>query len=123
MLLTTPAEIKGALATMDPLARLAAQKLTEILLADPTIFQDEDRIEEAQKNGMSRACEQTYGVMTPDSLEAFVFLCMYHRQAILTVGASVAVYVIEEEQRKNNRGWLGTAAAVGVGILLGSIFG
>ena len=122
MILTTLPEIRAAIATMNPIARSAAETFAGMLLNDRAIVHDEENLVEACEAAMAHAYTQVHRVDDFDSCQRFAVFLESNSEAIWTVGLSIAALVAKGEW-KQKWGWLGTAAAVGVGAILGSIFG
>lgn len=122
MILQSLPEIRAAVSTMNPVARLAAQTFGGILIENPALGEDMEKVREACQRAIVHAFTQSYNVDDPSFPEAFMNFVNDHAPAIWDVGVSIALYAAKEQQRKQTWGWLGTAAAVGVGAILGAIF-
>ncbi len=118
MILSTREEVRGALATMNPTAREACMLFATHLLNDPSIANDPKRLGSFCAGSMAVTLEKA-GV-PPEQMEAF---WMNHGEAVYGVGVSILAITVREAESKKKWGWIGTAAALGVGALLGSFFG
>lgn len=121
MLLTTAPEIKAAIATMNPIAREAAEMIASHLLQHPEILSKDDELQSAAARMTAMAMVRN-GISLSDRARTNRFF-EDHGVAIMNVALSIVTFVAKEQERKRKWGWLGKAAAVGAGVLLGSLFG
>lgn len=117
-LLSSKEEIRAALATMNGTARDACMLFATHLLNDPSIANDPDKLGQFCAGSIAVTLEQAG--YSPDRFLPFM---ENHGEAVYNVGVSILVLTAQEAENQKKWGWLGTAAAVGVGALLGSFFG
>ncbi|MCB9833580.1 MAG: hypothetical protein H6807_14010 [Planctomycetes bacterium] len=120
-LLTTLPEIKAAVATMNPIARDAAQSFSSYLLNNPAVMQNPQAMQEAYLSHCGVALVR--GGISLDDEERVERWMEDHSESVLNVGLSIVSYVVNENERRRKWGWLGKAAAIAAGVVLGSIFG
>lgn len=116
------ASINAAIATMNPVASEAAQLLAYRIFEQPDMLENQDAMFDewvqvlavtAARHGMDPAGEDP----------KFRHFVEQHGNAVLNVAYSIVVFAAEESERQKRWGWLGKAAAVGAGVLIGSFFG
>lgn len=120
-LLTTAAEIRAAIATMNPVARMATQSLAAFFLDNPATVRDGDMMNRAMLQHCAMAMDH-HGWSLDDKERIRKFF-EDHGSAVENVTASIVVFSVRSQQRRQKWGWLGKAAAIGAGVILGSLFG
>jgi hypothetical protein len=120
-LLTTEYEIKAAIAMMNPVANDACQMFTTWLLTNPSLLEDQAACNEACVEACIAAM-QRHGWDPEDEARIKNFFDN-HAQAVMNVGVSILVKIVNDAEARRKWGWVGTAAAAAAGIVIGSIFG
>lgn len=120
-ILTTEAEIRAAIATMNPVARIAAQNLANYLLENPITIQSEDGLHKAFLGSVGFAMQQA-GWDTSDEKRVRDFF-ENHGEAISNVSISIVMFAFNQEEKRRKWGWLGKAGAFVAGALISSLFG
>ncbi len=114
--------IEAAIATMNPIAKEAAQLLAHRLLENPDIIDDQETLGEEWIQACAISCARA-GINPHTSLARFESFLENHGSAVLNVAFSIAVFIMRDAERQQKWGWVGKAAAVAVGVALGSFFG
>lgn len=114
--------IEAAIATMNPIAKEAAQQLAHRLLQNPSMVDDHDQLDEEWAQCCAIACARA-GINPSSDKRRFENFIENHGQAVFNVAISIALMVVRDAEWQRKWGWVGKAAAVGVGVLLGSLFG
>lgn len=121
-ILETRDAIQAAIATMNPIAKDAAQLLAHRLLENPGILEEQDSLGQE----WLQACAYSY-VRAGNDLETerdrFEAFLENHGSAVLNVAFSIALFIVKDAERKAKWGWLGKAAAVAAGVAIGAFFG
>lgn len=118
-LLKSQAEIEGAIALMHPVAREACRAFTVVLSADPNIMEDDARVNDALRDSMLQSMLRAG--FAPDRMKQF-----FDDQHVGVFKVALSIIIVsqnQEERSKKAWGWIGTAAAAGIGGLLGAFFG
>ena len=120
-ILQNKAEIRAAIATMNPVARTAAQNLAAYLLDNPQTIQDHEALNDAYLGSCTFAMTQAGWELTADTrIQAFF---ENHGEAVSNVAISIVAYSVKQAERHRKWGWVGKAAAFAGGALLASLFG
>ena len=117
-ILDDKASVKAAIATMHPVAKDAAQMLSNNMLDNPAIMSDDKTVEQEWKQCIAFAASRA-GMNPEVNAEKFDDFVENHGQSVLNVAVSI-VHLTEKEKKW---GWVKKAAAVGVGVVIGSLFG
>jgi hypothetical protein len=120
-LLTTEAEIRAAIAMLNPVARTAAQALAHHLLENRLKLRDDEALNKAYLEHIAFAMQQ-HGWDLKDKERVRKFF-EDHGEAVSTLCISIVTFSINQAEHQRKWGWLGKAAAVGAGVLIGSFFG
>ena len=120
-LLENENQIRAAIATMHPVARVAAQNLANHLLENPELLQDDEKCEKAFFGSCAFAMQQN-GWDLHDRVKVDDFL-ENHGHAVSNVAVSIVRFAITQAEKKRKWGWLGKAAAFTGGVIVASLFG
>jgi hypothetical protein len=114
--------IQAAIVTMNPVAREAAQLLAHRLLESPDLFNDREKLGEEWVQACAISCIRSGIDPRKDQTRIMAFFDS-HGSAVLNVAFSIALFIIKDTERQRKWGWLGQAAAVSAGVVIGSFFG
>lgn len=120
-ILTTEAEIRAAIATMNPVARVAAQNLAGYLLENPATLQNQGECNRAFVASVAFAMQQA-GWDTSNDRRVHEFF-ENHGEAVSNVSISIVCFAVDQAERRRKWGWLGKAGAFVAGAFLSSLFG
>jgi hypothetical protein len=121
IILETKDSIMAAIAVMPSAASEATKLLAEQLSANPSMLRNEPWVQGEWLKAVTYAYVQQYGGSDcqEDHFRQFVET---HGDGIMSVALSIIVFQINAEKRRKLWGWIGKAAAVGAGIVIGSFF-
>lgn len=120
-LLETRDSVLVALATMNPVAREAAQLFAHRLFENPSLLEDKDAFCGECSIACAAALERN-GVdvrANPEAFRGFIAEC---GGSVLNVGTSIVHVTYRDHQRKEAWGKVGKVAAAAVGVALGVWF-
>ena len=119
-LLATEAEIRAAIAMLQPVARSAAHILANHLLKDPELLGDDDALEETYLDACHAAMDEAWwGADDPKRVADFL---VNHGDAVFNLAISIVVCAGRKMHRQRLWGWLGRAGAFVAGAFLASLF-
>jgi hypothetical protein len=121
-LLTDKASISAAVALMTPAAREAARLLAHRIENDRTLLTDRDRLQTEWLQACVISLARAGGASSPDDPELRNFVSN-HGMGVLNVAVSIIHLSDQEAKKRKWMGWLGKAAAVGVGAAIAAFFG
>ena len=120
-LLTAEAEIRAAIAMLNPVARVAAQGLSHHLLANQELLHDEDAMRKSYMEHVAFAMRQHgWDLEDRDRIRKFF---EDHGDAVANLALSIVTFSIHQAEYQRRWGWLGKAVAVGAGVVIGSLVG
>jgi hypothetical protein len=119
-LLDSEAEIRAAIAMLQPVARTAAHIFASHLLKDPELLGDDGALEEAYLDACHSAMDEAWwGADDPKRVADFL---ENHGDAVFNLAISIVVCAGRKMFRRRLWGWLGTASAFAAGGFLASLF-
>jgi len=122
MLLDDAPSIKAALATMNPIARIATQHLAQKILEQPTLLEDNEEIKEQALYSCAAAFVHAGYDLETDQQQFASFL-ENHGANVLDLAVSIVLCIAKDIQRRRKWGTFGKAAALIGAAALGAFFG
>jgi len=124
-ILKSRASIEAAIATMNPIAKEAAELLAHRLLENPDLVQNQTLLEDEWYQACALSLMRSGIDPRVDELRTQLFM-ENHGSAVINIACSIAVFIVEDARRRQRWGWIGKAAgiaALAAGVAIGSFFG
>ena len=120
-ILTKESEIKAAIAMLNPVARDAAQALASHILNNQDLLDNPDALNKAfVEHCLFAMGSHGWDLEDTDRIKRF---SEEHGSAVMNLAISIVAFAINQAERKRRWGWLGKAAALTAGAIIGSLFG
>lgn len=118
-ILEKKASIEAAIATMNPIAKEAAQLLSHRIFENPQLIENPEEMWSELLHACAFSARRG-GIADEKEFSEFLD---NHSQSVLNVAVSIVLYTIKAHKKKKKWGVIGKVAALATGAAIASFFG